>query len=71
MAGYREEIQQDLFEKTGERNVMNLSFSRFEDKSKIVFDDGIRGSINLANGRMKTEEEAAQFIEEVSKLKLL
>lgn len=69
MAGYREKIQQALFEKTGERDVMNLAFSRFDEREKIKFDNVV-GSINLLNGRIKTEEEAAQLVEEASKVKL-
>jgi hypothetical protein len=67
--GYREKIQQALFEKTGTRDVMELPFSRFSDKSKIVF-DGIVGDISLANGRVKTEEKAAQLVERAARLKM-
>jgi ssRNA-specific RNase YbeY (16S rRNA maturation enzyme) len=69
MMSYREQIQKDIFEATGETDVMEIPFSRFEDKEKIVF-DRVLGSINLASKCIVTEKETAQFVEKVSQLKL-
>jgi hypothetical protein len=69
MNSYRETLRQAIFEATGERDVMSIPFSRFENREKIKFDNVV-GSVNLINGRIQTEEEAACFVESVSRLKM-
>jgi hypothetical protein len=66
---YRATLRQAIFSATGEDDVMAIPFERFENREKIRFDNVI-GSVNLANGRIQTEEEAARFVEKVAQLKM-
>jgi hypothetical protein len=66
---YRAMLKQAIFKATGKNDVMDVPFTRFENREKINT-DGLVGNINMANGRIQTEEEAALFVEKVSHLKM-
>jgi hypothetical protein len=66
---YRATLRQAIFNATGEDDVTAIPFERFENREKIRFDNVI-GNVNLANGRIQTEEEAARFVEKVTQLKM-
>jgi hypothetical protein len=70
MSNYRERLQNLIYEATGIRDAYDVPFQKFNDKTKINF-GRIRGSVRIANGRIKTECEADEYVDKVLHSKLL